>query len=89
MQNCLDEEITLKMVNYALEQEIEAAAWDIWISCYPHFTEETFKPFSEFKKGQVEQNHKKNSKSDKEIVDEMQQLIKKLEPERGESFENI
>jgi hypothetical protein len=47
------------MVLYAIEEEAEGAAWDVWVSLYPGFTKDTFVPFSEFKDSKIKTVDKK------------------------------
>lgn len=76
----MDEEITLDDIYYALEQEIEQAAWEIWVQCYPHFSKENFQTFEEFKKEKIEkQRLKTTTKSDQEIHDEITQVMGKFQ----------
>ena len=71
----MDEEITFDMINYALEYEMEQAAWDMWVSIYPGFTEENFIPFSEFKSSQSTNKPKPAIKSWDEITSEIGQIV--------------
>ena len=72
------------MVNYAIEQDAEKAAWDVWIAAYPGFTEDTFVPFSEFKKKTKQPT--KTVKSNKEIENEMIEIVNQFEQgKRGET----
>lgn len=62
------------MLNFALEKELEGAAWDIWIVTYPNFTEENFISFEDFKNSITKKNNEV-FKSDSEIRAEMMKLM--------------
>lgn len=84
-QNILDEEITEEMINYAIELDAEKAAWDIWISLYPDFTEDAFIPFSDFIKERIQKISKKETKNIDEIIDELSLVVDQYETrKRGE-----
>ena len=75
----MDEEVTVEMINYALEKEAEDAAWDIWVAIYPNFNNDNFVPFSEFKDSQVNKKPKAPLKPWSEIQDEMEEVVKQFE----------
>jgi hypothetical protein len=67
------------MVSHAVEHEAEQAVWDIWVAVYPNFNEETFIPFSEFKKEQLKVKPRKEVKTGQQIVEEMAKVIQQYE----------
>lgn len=74
------------MINYALEQEAEKAAWDVWIAVYPGFTEETFVTFADFKAQQLKTQPRKCIKTNDEIQEELEMVISQFEQgKRGET----
>jgi len=74
------------MITFAIEQEAEQAAWDIWVAVYPNFSPETFVPFSEFKNAQLKARPPATQKSWEEITQEMDAVVQRYEEKkRGEN----
>lgn len=63
------------MIDYAITNELERDTWEVWVSAYPHFTQETFVPFNEFKKQQTQNRKPKVIKTNEEINAEMEKVI--------------
>lgn len=67
----------VKLIDKAFYEKEKDKAWQLWCNIYPHFTEENFKPFSEFfnrEKIVV----KKNRKTSKQILDEAAEIEAKI-----------
>lgn len=64
---------------YAIEQEKEQAAWELWSSIYPFILMEWIKPikFDEFKNKLFQKNYKHTQKSIEKIEEEMLAVVAK------------
>lgn len=72
------------MLRYAAEKEKEETLWSVWVQIYPHFTEETFIPFSEFKTKVFGTPMEGASNiSFEEVSDIMEEVVAKYEKQKG------
>ena len=64
---------------YAIEQEKEQAAWELWIGMYPFMAIEWLKPikFEEFKSKLIQKQYRYTQKSLEEIEKEMLAVVAK------------
>jgi hypothetical protein len=64
---------------YAIEQEKEQAAWELWIGMYPFMAIEWLKPikFEEFKSKLIQKQYRYTQKSLDEIEEEMLAVVVK------------
>ncbi len=64
---------------YAIEQEKEQAAWELWTAMYPFMALEWLNPikFDEFKNSLFKRQYRYSQKSDEEIVAEMLAVVAK------------
>jgi len=64
---------------YAIEQEKEQAAWDLWTEMYPYMALEWLKPikFEEFKGNLFQKQYRYTQKSLEEIEKEMLTVVAK------------
>lgn len=64
---------------YAIEQEKEQAAWELWIGMYPFMAIEWLKPikFEEFKNNLFKKQYRYSQKSLEEIEEEMLAVVAK------------
>lgn|GEM_PF-1755232 len=83
LQNIIDESVTVELIEFAIENELEQASWELWLTIYPHFTKETFIPFEEFKDDQVKAKPRKQIKTNEEIMEELLPLVEKFEKKNG------
>jgi hypothetical protein len=62
---------------YAIEQEKEQAAWELWIGMYPFMAIEWLKPikFEEFKNNLFKKQYRYSQKSLDEIEEEMLAIV--------------
>ena len=62
---------------YAIEQEKEQAAWELWIGMYPFMSMDWMKPikFEEFKGNLFQKQYRYTHKSKEEIEKEMQAVV--------------
>ena len=66
-----------KLLDYAIEQEKEQAAWELWIGMYPFMAIEWLKPikFEEFKNNLFKKQYRYSQKSLDEIEEEMLAIV--------------
>ena len=64
---------------YAIEQEKEQAAWELWIGMYPFMANEWLKPikFEEFKSKLIQKQYRYTQKSLEDIEKEMLAVVAK------------
>lgn len=77
----MDLPLKISLITYALEQEKEALAWELWKSMYPNMQAglQEFISFKNFKEKAFEQQHKHTKKSYTEIENEMLAVVAKHE----------
>lgn len=68
-----------KLLNYAIEQEKDQAAWELWKTLYPLMAIERLKPikFGEFKNSLFKKQYRYSQKSLDEIEEEMLAVVAK------------
>ncbi len=68
-----------KLLDYAIEQEKDQAAWELWIGMYPFMAIEWLKPikFEEFKNNLFKKQYRYSQKSFDEIEEEMLAVVAK------------
>ncbi len=68
-----------KLLDYAIEQEKEQAAWELWKTLYPFMAIEWLKPikFEEFKSKLIQKQYRYTQKSLEEIEKEMLAVVAK------------
>lgn len=66
-----------RLLDYAIEQEKEQAAWELWTAMYPFMALEWLKPvkFDEFKRNLFKRQYQYTQKSDDEIMTEMMKVV--------------
>ena len=71
--------VTVDYLVYAIEQEKDQAAWELWTNMYPFMALEWLKPvkFDEFKRNLFKRQYRYSQKSDEEIVAEMLAVVAK------------
>lgn len=71
--------ITVDYLLYAIEQEKEQAAWELWKTLYPFMAIEWLKPikFEEFKNKLIQKQYQYTQKSLDEIEEEMLAVVAK------------
>jgi len=69
--------IAVDYLLYAIEQEKEQAAWELWTNMYPFMALEWLKPvkFDEFKRNLFKRQYQYTQKSDDEIMTEMMKVV--------------
>ena len=69
--------VAVDFLVYAIEQEKEQAAWELWTAMYPFMALEWLKPvkFDEFKRNLFKRQYRYSQKSDEEIVAEMLAVV--------------
>ncbi len=73
-------------LKHALDQTRVDAAWDVWVAMYPWMNEENFKSFNEFKEEACKQQVQYTEKTNEEIIEEIEAVIKAHEEKkRGET----
>ena len=68
-----------KLLDYAIEQEKEQAAWELWKTLYPFMAIEWLKPikFEEFKSKLIQKQYRCTQKSLEDIEKEMLAVVAK------------
>ena len=71
--------VAVDFLVYAIEQEKEQAAWELWTAMYPFMALEWLNPikFDEFKRNLFKRQYRYSQKSDEEIVAEMLAVVAK------------
>jgi hypothetical protein len=71
--------VAIDYIVYAVEQEKEQAAWELWIGTYPFMAIEWLKPikFEEFKSNLFKKQYRYTQKSLDEIEKEMLAVVAK------------
>jgi len=69
--------VAVDFLVYAIEQEKEQAAWELWTNMYPFMALEWLKPvkFDEFKRSLFKRQYQYTQKSDDEIMTEMMKVV--------------
>ena len=69
--------VAIDYIVYAIEQEKEQAAWDLWTEMYPYMALEWLKPikFEEFKNKLFQKQYRYTQKSLDEIEEEMLAIV--------------
>lgn len=69
--------VAVEYLIYAVEQEKEKAAWELWCGMYPFMTKETFIKFEDFKAKLFQRQYRYTQKSLEEIEKEMLAVVAK------------
>ena len=69
--------VAVDFLVYAIEQEKEQAAWELWTNMYPFMTKETFIKFDDFKRKLFQPQYRYTKKSLEEIEKEMLAVVAK------------
>lgn len=67
--------VAVDFLVYAIEQEKEQAAWELWTNMYPFMTKETFIKFDDFKRKLFQPQYRYTKKSLEEIEKEMLAVV--------------
>ncbi len=69
--------VAIDYIVYAVEQEKEQAAWELWTEMYPYMALEWLKPikFEEFKSKLIQKQYQYTQKSLDEIEEEMLAIV--------------
>lgn len=69
--------VAVDFLVYAIEQEKEQAAWELWTNMYPFMALEWLNPikFDEFKNSLFKRQYQYTQKSDDEIMTEMMKVV--------------
>ena len=73
----MDMPFTTELIDYAKEQEIDTAAWDIWTKCYPLAMAKLLKleSFEKFKNNLFKKQPTGTYKTEREIEQEISAIV--------------
>lgn len=73
----MDLPIDAELIRYAIEQENELYAWELWTSLYPYMQMKWFDfiKFDDFKGLALGQKHRYTIKSKEEIIEEIETIV--------------
>jgi hypothetical protein len=69
--------VAVDYIAYAVEQEKEQAAWELWVGMYPYMAMNWLNPvkFNEFKEKLFHKQYRYTQKSNEEIMEEMLAVV--------------
>lgn len=73
----MDLPIDAELIRYAIEQENELYAWELWETLYPYMQMKWFDfiKFDDFKRLALGQKHRYTIKSKEEIIEEIETIV--------------
>ena len=69
--------VAIDYIVYAVEQEKDQAAWELWSGMYPFMTKETFIKFDDFKRKLFQPQYRYTQKPLEEIEQEILAVVAK------------